>query len=804
MQYVTLPNYINKQFEKISNYTFTLYHNDIVFNIISYVLPNTLERYYHHISICYQLGMLLEDISLEKKRDLLDSGISFFKKIKKGGISHFRNNVNTLSKILLISLNNNQSLKYNVIDIEPYIINVHDIEDIIGFSTHDELYALYQDKIKLHLNPKPFSMFYFCHSILHNIHYEHTSRYNIDIPKHICKVVSDNVYKFKNILSMDFEHKDIFERLFQIFNDCCDKSEWNINDTYKVDILLNVFARSKMIYHHKFDKVCKNDIMKHINLSKFLVNSHEKSILDNNMIIQSPISKFCKINKQYVYPYSVREMNDTINILCHNIGGASYDLDYHLNIYKNNLDIDMCLKNMIMCFQEVSNKNIKNTFNQLNDEFKYVNCRFLNFDTLNDYCKNNYRYGNIISNFEYNNFIDVKNTMYEKNLHLKDEIDDVSHDYSNLKALKLMTKFVDIDPKYSILNSFHSKQLPSYAEFIKMSYKKSVVNIHKKKIMIHKIANQDLYYVYCDERLNTGKDISKNQLMMIFPKSFLNPDICNLHTHFVVGNLRNTMGHMFLGMKNSKRTECIINTHLQSGDQFGTKDAIAMNEFINLMGHICGSRYDEFFKYLDTIYIVGDFNLNSDIILMLLQNSIRVHNHFKNHNIYILFDNVKTHSNYERRKSQDMDQWDTIYNKTKNKTCLYDTDITWIQNEMKRSDITSDQYENLSEIMKNVSDIKYKGCIDNIIVITNKTLETLNLDVGHRKSTIKTAKQFHMIYKGDDITKLKNFKYNENRLDLQNINQLSQYFLSDHSPIYTSIKFKKNYCKNFLKPFLSI
>ena len=187
---------------------------------------------------------------------------------------------------------------------------------------------------------------------------------------------------------------------------------------------------------------------------------------------------------------------------------------------------------------------------------------------------------------------------------------------------------------------------------------------------------------------------------------------------------------------------------------------------------------------------MGDFNINSDILLMIIENNIQIHNHFKNHKIYILFDNVKTHSNYEKRNTQSKEQWNMTYHKIKNKTCLYDTDIKWIQNEMRRKDITSEQYNNLSDIMNNVSDIKYKGCIDNIIVITNKRLETLNLDVGHRKSTVKSAKQFRMIYKGD-ITELKKLKYNENRLDLQNINQLSQYFLSDHSPIYASIKFQR-------------
>ena len=186
MQYVALPNYINKLFEKISNYTFTSYNNNIIFSIISYVLPNTLERYYHHISICYQLGELLTTISLDQKKELLSSGIIFFKKIKKARIQNFKNNVNTLSKILLISLHNNQPLKYNVIDIEAYITNINDLKCIMPFSSHDELHTLLNSKLKLYLKPRPYSIFYFCNSILYNINYEHTSVYNIQISKHIC------------------------------------------------------------------------------------------------------------------------------------------------------------------------------------------------------------------------------------------------------------------------------------------------------------------------------------------------------------------------------------------------------------------------------------------------------------------------------------------------------------------------------------------------------------------------------------------------------------------------------------------
>lgn len=801
MQYVALPNYLNKLFDQINNYMFTPYHNDIIFSIISYVLPNTQEMYYHHTTLCYRLGMILERISTEEKKQLLQNGISFFKKIQKGGIFHFKNNVNTLCKILLISFHNNDHLIYNVIDIEPYIINTKDISDIFPFSKSDELYQLYHNEIKHYSKPKPYSFFHFCRSILYNNNQEHTKIFNTNISKHICKIISNNVIEFNNLLNSDFEHKKYFDKLFQLFNHCINKSDWFIDDAYKIDILLHLFARSKIIYYHQFNKLHKKEFIKNIELSKFLIIYEEKYDTENT-IIQSTINKrFFKVNKQQVHPYSLNEPISNINILCHNIGGAPYDLNFHLNIYKNTSDFDMNRKNTILCFQEVSNKNIKNTFNIENDQFEYVSCYFLSPETMIDYCKNNYRYGRIISNF---GFLDNKNSMYEQNLYLQDEINSISENFSNFKAIKLIRKFRDRDPKWYIVKNLHKKHIPNYDEFVKSCYKKNVVNIARNQIMIHKIKDKNIYYVYCDEKLNTGKDISKHQLMLIFPKSFFDPEICNIKTHFIIGNLRHAMGHMFLGLKNNKETECIINTHLQSGDQFGTKDGIAMNEFINLINAICGSQYDNFFQNLNTIYIVGDFNLNSDVILMILENSIRIHNHFKNHKIYLLFDNVKTHTNYERRNLQDTDNFENTYNKIKNKAYIHDTDISWIHNQMKRKDLSTEQHENLLEILKNQPIIKRKGCIDNIIVITNKTIDHINLDVGHRKSTIKTAKQFEMIYKGDDIKTLKKFQYNENRLDLQDINQLSQYFLSDHSPIYTSIQFQKVSCMNYLKRFLPI
>ena len=263
------------------------------------------------------------------------------------------------------------------------------------------------------------------------------------------------MHEFQNIIAVDFEHKDIFEQLFNIFTNCCNKTIWDINDAYKVDILLNIFARSKIIYYCKFDKICKNDFTKHIDLCKFLVKDYN---VNTNMIIQSTSNNIFKINKNY--PYFAKKTNSCINILCHNIGGASYDLEYHLHMYKNNLDIDMSSIDIIMCFQEVSNKNIKNTFNQINHEYQYVNCKFLNFDNLNDYCINNYRYGIMVSKFNYNTFIDVKSTMYEKYDYLKDDINCLFHNYSKLKALKLFTKLVDFETRYFIFKSLYLKQLP--------------------------------------------------------------------------------------------------------------------------------------------------------------------------------------------------------------------------------------------------------------------------------------------------------------------------------------------------------
>ena len=803
MQYATLPNYISKLFQKLNNYKCTTYHNDIVYSIVSYVLPNSQEMYFHHTTICYRLGILLQNNTSDEKREILHNGIMFFKKIHKGGLHNFKNSVNTLSKILLISLHNNTYLIYNVIDIEPYIINTKDLVGIIPFSNTDELYHLYYNEIKYCSKLKPLSIFYFCNSILSNKNKEHIDNFNIKIPKLVCQKINSIVKDFQDIYISEFKDKSIFNQLFELFNHCLEKENWIIDDAYKIDILLHLFARSKIIYYHKFDKLAKKELDKYIDLTKFLIINN-KFIEDEMIIVSSYNKNLKKINKKSVCPYNIINNEKNINILCHNIGGASYDINYHIKMYKNTFGFNTNIKNSIMCFQEVSNKNIKNTFNQTNSNFQYVNCYFLVPETLTDYCKNNYRYGRLISNIDQNTFVDVKNTMYEKNLHLQNEINTISNSFSNLSALNLIRKFSDKDPKWFIIRNIQDQNLPQYDDFIRKSYKKNVVNMAKNKIMIHRIENSDLYYVYCDERLNIGKDISKHQLMIIFPESFFDPTVCKTNTHFIIGNLRNTLGHMFIGLKNTCQTECIINTHLQSGDQFGTKDGIAMNEFINLMNVICGSRHDDFFKNINTIYIVGDFNLNSDIMLMIFENSIKIHKNFKNHKIYFLFDNVKTHTNYERRNSQDSELFDVFYNKLKNKPYLVDTDISWIQNELSKKDITEDQYENLLNLIKNKSDIKQKGCIDNIIVITNSNIDNINLGVGHRKSTIKTAKQFEMIYKGDDILKLKNLKFNENRLDLQNINQLAQYFLSDHSPIYTSIRFKKMNCMDYLKRFLPI
>lgn len=833
---IELPSYFQEHFDKLKIFNGSDQQIEAIFKIISYVIPNTSGTYYYDISMCYRLGIIIKNCSIQEKSKLLNLGIQYFKSIKKGGFNVFKHNVNTLSKVILISLNG----KYNVLNIEPYINNTKQIEENNSHKTYtDDLYYIYHKVHKTHSKPRLYSLYYYCCSALKN---EETQLSRVFINKILYNTI-DSVEKFQTVLYAFYGEYPDFDQLFSVFKKVLSRVEWDLMDMYYIEILLILFGRSKIIYYHRFDKISIKEFERFVELSTFLLNKekgckndkidkNDKSNAHNlkHKKILNPQPLFNQRNGVLFFDQQANNLckNDH-SILSHNIGGAGYSIENHMFMNEKTLGISM-YSDAFMCFQEVSNKNLKETFNKNHRNFFYSPCHFVNPETMTDYCMNNYRYGMIQTKHNRNEYIDVKDTMFGSYQHLKD----ILYNYYNKKRTAQDTINIlqitknDDDIHRTLLDEkedcedcdvvisgrdssvFEDDNNEFYTSFIKRCFRRNIVDVKKGKIIVGKIGD-DKYYVYCDERVNTGKDVSKHQLMSVFSKSFLDPFLTSpSRKNFIVGNLRNILGHMFLGVKNTLGTEVVINTHLQSGDQFGLKDGISMNELINLITMICGLNYDIFFRNVKTVVIAGDFNLNSDIIAKIITNNVVIHKDFKDYKFYIMFDNMKTHHKYEKKLNDCCDDWETTFNKIKKKqpSKITDEDVKWVRDELSKN-CSQDQYDQMIDLLKSIGmngqngQNVQKGCIDNIIVFSKKHIDNVNVDTGFRKDNVKSTKQFQKIFDGD-LKELKKLNINDNRLDITDINHLAQHFLSDHSPVVSSFSHQPSMLMRFLRKFTSL
>jgi hypothetical protein len=239
-----------------------------------------------------------------------------------------------------------------------------------------------------------------------------------------------------------------------------------------------------------------------------------------------------------------------------------------------------------------------------------------------------------------------------------------------------------------------------------------------------------LFAISCDERMNfEKKDFNikkkkekktigndKKQLCTIFSSEFFDPRLDTDETHVLLIAIETSgddKNHVALVIADNKFEEIVINVHLESGGQGVDTQShqYALSELNILLNNIVGNKVHPFFeKHKDTIKnirIFSDFNLTSNAIATKLIN-FSINKKFKEYKFSLLLDRIKTH---------DSVKIDTVNGVAPKK---------------------GQKIESNANITLKESEDVPKGCIDNVIYITNtrNTKKSSNINkiiIGSRK-----------------------------------------------------------------------